>query len=821
MSNLYWLDQIQPEDRSLVGNKAFHLARLLQSGYPVAPGFVISAQMLRKFLATVNWTEPLFADLPYSTLRLDIENPQQLRTIAQQIRRTIEASSLPPEWLAELKAAVDQFGAPVVILRPSLALREPIRPHSSQFEPVIWGRSSALFDIQVSGITEENLSWGLRRLWADLFGAKSLFYWQRSGIPLQKVRLGVLVQPLWSAIAAGTVQANEAYFSIQAAPGLGMAIAWGEVTPDVYQVHSSSGTILYQQSGTKTIAYEPGPHEPEIHPARGLKHDLWLQSRLLNPDEQFSYALDNQQLDHLVQLTQRLIADLGVPLDIEWTLCHSMDTQSGFYLTQVIPSSPTVNQPVPRFETSEPAPTSEVFTPVNSRFTHLLSGLAVSQGRAIARARVIPDPNQTPVDVVPGTVLVASVLMPQWLPWIKQSAAIVTEQGSITSHSAIIAREVGVPAVMGVNHATQLIQTGDLVMVDGEQGRVYRLEPGHGSVGTEHPLAQPKEDSLSPHSLSISEETPLHSTSLTTTPDRPLIGTRLMVNLSQPESLAMLENLPIDGIGLLRSELLMVDLLENQHPGRWLQQGRGTELVERLTQILKQFVAALAPRPIYYRSLDWRSHEFHGLEGGEGVLVEANPVLGMRGTFSYMKQPALFELELAALANLQQSGYTNIRLMLPFVRRVEEFCFCRQRAELAGLTRDPGFQLWIMAEVPSVLFLLPEYVNAGVQGISIGSNDLTQLLLGVDRDNAAIAEVFDERHPAVKAAIAQLIQQAHQLGIPCSICGQAPTRYPDLVEDLVRWGIDTLSVDLEAVEPTYWAISRAERRLLLEASRQP
>jgi pyruvate,water dikinase len=159
--------------------------------------------------------------------------------------------------------------------------------------------------------------------------------------------------------------------------------------------------------------------------------------------------------------------------------------------------------------------------------------------------------------------------------------------------------------------------------------------------------------------------------------------------------------------------------------------------------------------------------------------------------------------------------------MLPFVRRVEEFCFCRQRAELAGLTRDPGFQLWIMAEVPSVLFLLPEYVNAGVQGISIGSNDLTQLLLGVDRDNAAIAEVFDERHPAVKAAIAQLIQQAHQLGIPCSICGQAPTRYPDLVEDLVRWGIDTLSVDLEAVEPTYWAISRAERRLLLEASRQP
>lgn len=820
MSNLYWFDQIQPEHRSLVGSKAFHLAHLLQAGHPVVPGFVISAQILHKFLATMDWLEPLFADLPYSSLRLDIENPQQLQAIAQRIRQAIEAATLSSdEWLVDLKAAVEQLDSPVVVLRPSLALKAPIRSRSHHFEPVILGKSSALFDIQICDTTEEALTQGVKRLWADLFGAKSLFYWQKSEIPLQQVRLAVLVQPLWSAIAAGTVQANEAYFNIQSTPGLGVAIAWGEVSPDVYQVHTSSGTILSRSLGTKTIAYQPG--------TRPTDRNLWLQSRLLTTDQQFSYALDSQQLDHLIQLVQRLIADLGTPLEFEWTLCSQTNSQPLFYLTQVIPGL----SPASRLEIGEPpAPLNRISAPMNSSSTLLLSGLAVSQGHAIARARVITNPNEAPVDVIPGTVLVADVLMPQWLPWIKQSAAIITEQGSITSHSAIIAREVGVPAVMGTARATQLIQTGDLVMVDGEQGKVYRIESATmvpeaerrstQLQSTQPESAQPPKDPSSPPHLPAPKDIDLHPVSVDSPSDRPPIGTRLMVNLSQPDSLARLTNLPVDGVGLLRSELLILDFLENQHPDQWLRQGRSAELAERLTHTLNQFAATLAPRPVFYRSLDLRSHEFRGMEGGESVPVEVNPMLGMRGTFSYVKHPALFELELVALAGVQRAGYTNIRLMLPFVRTVEEFCFCRQRAELAGLTYDPGFQIWIMAEVPSVLFLLPEYVKAGVKGISIGSNDLTQLLLGVDRDYAPMADAFDERHPAVKAAIAQLIRQANQLGIPCALCGEAPTRYPELVEDLIRWGIDTLSVDLDAVETTYWAIARAERRLLLEAARQ-
>jgi pyruvate,water dikinase len=199
---------------------------------------------------------------------------------------------------------------------------------------------------------------------------------------------------------------------------------------------------------------------------------------------------------------------------------------------------------------------------------------------------------------------------------------------------------------------------------------------------------------------------------------------------------------------------------------------------------------------------------------------DVNPVLGLHGTRRYLIDPTYFDLELDALAQVYSQGYTNVQLILPFVRSVEEFTFCRTRVQQAGLADHPNFQLWIMAEVPSVLFLLPDYVKAGVQGISIGTNDLTQLLLAVDRDREPLGSALDAGHPAVRRAIEQLIETARTLGIPCSICGQAPAQYPDLIDSLVAWGITSISVDINDVKPTYTAIARAEQRLILEAARK-
>ena len=299
-----------------------------------------------------------------------------------------------------------------------------------------------------------------------------------------------------------------------------------------------------------------------------------------------------------------------------------------------------------------------------------------------------------------------------------------------------------------------------------------------------------------------------------------MTSTRLMVNLSQPTMIEHALCFPVDGVGLLRSELMVLSILNQENPYTWIRNGRHGQLLDLWTKRILEFVRQFSPRPVYYRSLDWRTHELPTLKHSGVEAAEPQTALGQRGTFSYTLNSELFEMELAALKSVQQSGYHNIRLMLPFVRTVEEFSFCRQKVEQAGLTDIKEFELWIMAEVPSVLFLLPEYVKAGVQGISIGTNDLTQLLLGVDRDQALLAKSFDERHPVVMGAIFRLIEMAKVAGIPCSICGQAPALYPEIIEKLVEWGITSISVEPEALQRTYQEIYRAEQGLLLAAARR-
>ena len=522
------------------------------------------------------------------------------------------------------------------------------------------------------------------------------------------------------------------------------------MVPDRYQIDLKTGAVQTQSLGNPTIAYQLD--QSQLSPT--------------SPPSEPHFSLVDAPLQALIALVQRIAPGLETALELGWFL--GLDGQ--LVLTQATPRSLPIANPL---EDLPPSETEE----------WVVSGLAASPGWTIAQALVITQ--RSPVESLPpGTVLVAPTIPPDWMRLLQQSAALVIEQGSLTYHSAIIARELGIPAVVAARHATTRIQTGDWLLVDGDRGHVYRTQ---------------------------SRLEPAKITTLPVPRDRPAIHTQLWMNLSQTHSLQQIPALPVDGIGLVRSELWMLSLLDYQHPNLWVQKNRATELVAIFAEGMRQLAAALNPRPVFYRSLDLRSHEFSSLPGADPI-VETNPLLGLRGTWRYQVDPTLFDLELAAMAQVRQSGHRNLYLILPFVRTVEEFQFCRQRVQQAGLLSDPEFQLWIMAEVPSVLFLLPEYVKAGVQGISIGTNDLTQLLLGVDREQGQMAKAFDERHPAVQAAIAQLIRQARQLGIPCSLCGQAPVNHPELVESLVRWGISSISVEPEAVEATYWAIVRAEQQ---------
>jgi len=727
------IDQIESQHQSQVGEQALQLSVFAQKGYPVLPSVVLSAIRFRNFLETIHWLEPMFADLPYSSLRLNLEDTQQLQTIARQIRQTIQHAEIPESWILEIQSAVaslhtvfaqfpDLDSPSALVLHPSIAFES----NSTSSQELI-----DLIEPQICGTEINHLAYALKQLWAELFRARTLVYWQGAKIELQQIQFAVLIQPIASAIVSGSLRGTPPNWEVTATRGLNVAIARGEVLPEIYKI--SDAQIQFQQAGRQTIAYQIRAGTEPL-----MRSTLNETAPILKP----------QQREALLSLAQTL----QFPAVLDWQFYDSQ-----LYITTVHDSNLTVNS----LSRSIP-PSSDVA---------IVAGLAAAPGQAIAPAFVLTDLELPDTPIPVGSVLVTSMILPSWIPFLKYAAAIVSEQGGMTSHGAILAREMGIPAIVGAEDATKRIHTGETIIVNGNTGLVTIAEQ----------VAQ-----ISPKPTRVNRN--WNAT-----------ATRLMINLSQLDSIEDAAEINIDGVGLLRSELMLGGTLEQVDH-------------DELTNQIQQFARSFAPRPVFYRSLDLRSHEF------QVTPAESNPMLGMRGTFSYVQNPDRFDLELVALQRAIEAGCTNLRLILPFVRTVEEFVFCRRRVEQARLFNHAQFQLWIMAEVPSVLFLLPEYVQAGAQGICIGTSDLTQLILGADRDQSTMARLFDVTHPAVMTAIAQLIQSAHRLNIPCSISTQAPIT-PELIDRWVECGIDAISVNLPVVEVAHRAIARAEQRLLLNGMR--
>jgi pyruvate,water dikinase len=778
VDEIYWLDQIQSSQRSAVGDKAFYLSLLAQRAFPIIPGFVVPVSGFQDFLTRVNWQGQMFADLPYSSLYVDTNNPRQLQAVAQEIRRAILETPLPDVLLDNLQRHIQQWHTAAVIFRPSFCLQAGL-------DPTVISRTTGLFQSQICPFDREALGQGLKQTWAELFRARSLFYWQHLGIQLQQIQFAVLVQPIDSVIAAGEMLVTGEQVQIQATWGLGHGLL-GDNAIDRYSIHRHSGT-QQQQINRKVYAYQMTASELNHHPFGHPALSTWLTSaqpclhlNLVEIHQQAQPVLTPEQLQHLADLGRHIQTEFNLPLKLEWTLTRSSQNAQAlptFHFTQLTPQF-SLAAPV-----LHPTEMSRMNSMVLPDAAHCQTGLAAAPGQAIAAAWVL-DQNADLTAVPAGVIVVASAVTPEQVIGLRQAAGLITEQGGMTSHAAILARELGIPAIVGVAQITRLIQTGKQIAMDGNRGTVY-----YSDIDTT--IAWQPAEVVAPTFPEI---------------DRPSTPRKaqLWVTLSQPTRLAQLAAASVDGIGLLRSELLLLELFGQTHPLSWLRDNSNIAAAQIRERILP-FVAAFAPRPVFYRSLDLRLQD-----AGESAEAQLGTMLGIRGSYSYQVKPSWFQTELAALKQLQQQGYHNLRLLLPFVRTVEEFNFCRQQVEQAGLTQDPTFQLWIMAEVPSVLLLLPDYVAAGVQGITIGTNDLTQLLLGVDRNHPRMAAVFNPYHPAVVRAIQQLVQTAQQFGIPCAICGHALDRHPEFVRRLLEWGITAVSVELNEWE--------AVDRVLLELS---
>jgi phosphoenolpyruvate synthase (EC 2.7.9.2) len=384
-----------------------------------------------------------------------------------------------------------------------------------------------------------------------------------------------------------------------------------------------------------------------------------------------------------------------------------------------------------------------------------------------------------------GDILVATQTNPDYVPAMKKAAAIVTDKGGRTSHAAIVSRELGIPAVVGTEKATKILKNDQIITVNGQSGEIFL-----GKVVT----VDNKKHFLKTQQKKINTIT------------------KIYVNLAQPQEVEKVSQMDVDGVGLLRAEFMIADI--GVHPKKMIKEGNEKKFINKLSENLLRFVHAFNPRPVIYRATDFKTNEYRNLIGGkEFEPVEENPMLGFRGASRYLVNKDVFLLELKAIANVWERGYRNLHLMIPFVRLPWELIAIKEIITDFGFLNYPEFKLYIMVEVPSCALMIEEFLKIGVDGVSIGSNDLTMMLLGVDRDNDAVSHLYDERNKVVVETMINVVKAAKKYGVSSSICGQAPSDYPQIVESLVEAGISSLSVNIDAIERTKELVYEIEKRI--------
>lgn len=771
---LLWFEQMERGDVAIVGGKSSSLGEMTsKTDVPVPYGFATTAYAYRYFIEKSGLKEKMQAILAELT---DVENSALLRDVSARLREAIMAEEMPEDLKAAIAAAYEELGKKVGEAEPYVAVRS-----SATAEDLPDASFAGQQDTYLNVKGADMIIAKVKECYASCFTDRAVYYREKQGFDHIEVALSAVIQMMVFSKAAGVMftvnvaTGDDSNILIEAAFGLGEYVVQGTVTPDNYTVSKAENKIVdrcVNEQDVMLVRKEGGDCEELPVPEA----------------ERNVQTLTDEQILELAGYAKKIEAHYGCYMDMEW----GIDARDGkIWILQARPET------VWSRRNKENKPKAEAKAAAADRKV-IVKGLPASPGLVSGRTHVILDPSHID-EFKEGEILVTEMTAPDWVPAMKKAKAIVTDSGGMTCHASIVSRELGIPCIVGTKSrgeaATTTVPDGIDVTVDATHGVVY-----------EGILEEKKPEAQAQAAAPVAEYFPP-------------TGTKIYMNLGDPDLAEKYSALPCDGIGLMREEFIWTTYI-HEHPLYLIKTGHPEKVVDQLAEGIRQVCQAMAPRPVTLRFSDFKSSEYRDLKGGdEFEPYEPSALLGWRGASRYYdpKYVEAFKLECQAVRKVREEfGLKNLNVMIPFCRNVEE---CEKVTAIMageGLVRGKDFKVWLMAEIPSNIILADQF-NKYVDGYSIGSNDLTMLILGCDRDNDTVSHIYDERNLAVRRAIRHLIEVAHKDGKTVSICGQAPSVYPEFCEFLIKSGIDSMSVNPDTVKFTKKLAAQLEQRIMLDA----
>lgn len=759
-----WLEEVRAEDTELVGGKGASLGELTAAGLPVPPGFVVTAEAYRSFIESTGIATELF-----EAVDVDGDDPDALSEAADHAQSLILNAEMPESLREEIIAAYRELGDDTFVAVRSSATAEDL-PDAS-----FAGQQETFLNV-----TEEDLLKKVQQCWASLFTQRAIYYRQDQGFDHEVVDIAVVVQQMVDADKSGVLFTSHpstggSEMIVEAAWGLGEAVVAGEVSPDNYVLDGESGNVVDSSVADKQIMYTKDAETGETI------------EKAVSEDKRTAQVLSAEELQDLWELGSQVEDHYETPQDVEWAIADGR-----IYMLQ--------SRPITTIETAQSTESSDQSTTNVSEQPSsggagrdsdvIVDGLGASPGEVSGPARVIGSADELD-KVGTGDIIVTEMTTPDMVPAMKRAAGIVTDEGGMTSHASIVSRELGVPAVVGAGSASETIEDGQQITIDGDKGTVRE-----GEIDDE-----PEHDPVK----EVQPDTPV----------KPMTATEVKVNVSIPAAAERAAATGADGVGLLRMEHMVLSL--DKTPERYIADHGKAAFIDELEAGIRKVADEFYPRPVRVRTLDAPTDEFRELEGGDDEPVEHNPMLGYRGIRRALDRPEIFRSELQAFKNLYEMGYDNVEIMLPLVNDQNDILQAREHIEAVGI--NPEKRQWgVMIETPAAALSIEEIAKTDIDFVSFGTNDLTQYTLAVDRNNEAVADRFDELHPSIRRLIGRTIEVCREHDISTGICGQAGSD-PEMARFLVESGITSISANIDAVRDIQHEVKRIEQRMILDSVR--